>query len=179
MLFIFCLFPGGMSGNQKGIVNSPRHCISMNIFVANIIKQQIYIYNINIYLKNIYRRGHTIITGWRRQFPSQKRLQRPLVNPVNNHLVNYANYATQINKIYIQNNTFITAIDPFHRTIYNINIYIYFSELVLTSFLFFFTSKYSVEISITVYSLFYLYTCLLYTSPSPRDGLLSRMPSSA
>ena len=26
---------------------------------------------------------------------------------------------------------------------------------------------------------FLLYTCLLYTSPSPRDGLLSRMPSSA
>ena len=25
----------------------------------------------------------------------------------------------------------------------------------------------------------YLQTCLLYTSPSPRDGLLSRMPSSA
>ena len=25
----------------------------------------------------------------------------------------------------------------------------------------------------------YLYGCLLYTSPSPRDGLLSRMPSSA
>ena len=25
----------------------------------------------------------------------------------------------------------------------------------------------------------YVYTCLLYTSPSPRDGLLSRMPSSA
>ena len=25
----------------------------------------------------------------------------------------------------------------------------------------------------------HLYTCLLYTSPSPRDGLLSRMPSSA
>ena len=24
-----------------------------------------------------------------------------------------------------------------------------------------------------------VYTCLLYTSPSPRDGLLSRMPSSA
>ena len=24
-----------------------------------------------------------------------------------------------------------------------------------------------------------LQTCLLYTSPSPRDGLLSRMPSSA
>ena len=24
-----------------------------------------------------------------------------------------------------------------------------------------------------------LMTCLLYTSPSPRDGLLSRMPSSA
>ena len=25
----------------------------------------------------------------------------------------------------------------------------------------------------------YLKICLLYTSPSPRDGLLSRMPSSA
>ena len=25
----------------------------------------------------------------------------------------------------------------------------------------------------------YVQTCLLYTSPSPRDGLLSRMPSSA
>ena len=25
----------------------------------------------------------------------------------------------------------------------------------------------------------YLITCLLYTTPSPRDGLLSRMPSSA
>ena len=25
----------------------------------------------------------------------------------------------------------------------------------------------------------YVYICLLYTSPSPRDGLLSRMPSSA
>ena len=25
----------------------------------------------------------------------------------------------------------------------------------------------------------YPYFCLLYTSPSPRDGLLSRMPSSA
>ena len=25
----------------------------------------------------------------------------------------------------------------------------------------------------------YIKTCLLYTSPSPRDGLLSRMPSSA
>ena len=25
----------------------------------------------------------------------------------------------------------------------------------------------------------HLYSCLLYTSPSPRDGLLSRMPSSA
>ena len=24
-----------------------------------------------------------------------------------------------------------------------------------------------------------VYVCLLYTSPSPRDGLLSRMPSSA
>ena len=31
-----------------------------------------------------------------------------------------------------------------------------------------------------LYSFFrHLKTCLLYTSPSPRDGLLSRMPSSA
>ena len=29
------------------------------------------------------------------------------------------------------------------------------------------------------YALFVLSICLLYTSPSPRDGLLSRMPSSA
>ena len=28
-------------------------------------------------------------------------------------------------------------------------------------------------------NLAYLSACLLYTSPSPRDGLLSRMPSSA
>ena len=28
-------------------------------------------------------------------------------------------------------------------------------------------------------SYMYVETCLLYTSPSPRDGLLSRMPSSA
>ena len=26
---------------------------------------------------------------------------------------------------------------------------------------------------------YHVYNCLLYTSPSPRDGLLSRMPSSA
>ena len=29
------------------------------------------------------------------------------------------------------------------------------------------------------YYYYYYYYCLLYTSPSPRDGLLSRMPSSA
>ena len=29
------------------------------------------------------------------------------------------------------------------------------------------------------YTLYHQLTCLLYTSPSPRDGLLSRMPSSA
>ena len=29
------------------------------------------------------------------------------------------------------------------------------------------------------YVLLMFYCCLLYTSPSPRDGLLSRMPSSA
>ena len=29
------------------------------------------------------------------------------------------------------------------------------------------------------HSIMYIFACLLYTSPSPRDGLLSRMPSSA
>ena len=32
---------------------------------------------------------------------------------------------------------------------------------------------------ITFYDQRVIETCLLYTSPSPRDGLLSRMPSSA
>ena len=32
---------------------------------------------------------------------------------------------------------------------------------------------------LTVFILHHIYNCLLYTSPSPRDGLLSRMPSSA
>ena len=31
----------------------------------------------------------------------------------------------------------------------------------------------------SVGSAIFIFTCLLYTSPSPRDGLLSRMPSSA
>ena len=31
----------------------------------------------------------------------------------------------------------------------------------------------------TIYAIKRLIGCLLYTSPSPRDGLLSRMPSSA
>ena len=35
------------------------------------------------------------------------------------------------------------------------------------------------EYVLTKLSLAEVYTCLLYTSPSPRDGLLSRMPSSA
>ena len=34
-------------------------------------------------------------------------------------------------------------------------------------------------IFLTTFTVGYLYSCLLYTSPSPRDGLLSRMPSSA
>ena len=33
--------------------------------------------------------------------------------------------------------------------------------------------------AITINSTLQCYNCLLYTSPSPRDGLLSRMPSSA
>ena len=40
----------------------------------------------------------------------------------------------------------------------------------------------SLAMSTLAYGLNYLsttWTCLLYTSPSPRDGLLSRMPSSA
>ena len=35
-------------------------------------------------------------------------------------------------------------------------------------------SRFTAETGIKV-----IYDCLLYTSPSPRDGLLSRMPSSA
>ena len=34
-------------------------------------------------------------------------------------------------------------------------------------------------LSINLYGGFIVNSCLLYTSPSPRDGLLSRMPSSA
>ena len=33
--------------------------------------------------------------------------------------------------------------------------------------------------AVGLYDVAHLYPCLLYTSPSPRDGLLSRMPSSA
>ena len=35
------------------------------------------------------------------------------------------------------------------------------------------------EVATSVTEEAWLYNCLLYTSPSPRDGLLSRMPSSA
>ena len=35
------------------------------------------------------------------------------------------------------------------------------------------------EIILSIVLAFVLSLCLLYTSPSPRDGLLSRMPSSA
>ena len=35
------------------------------------------------------------------------------------------------------------------------------------------------DTAVIFYDLGYLKSCLLYTSPSPRDGLLSRMPSSA
>ena len=34
-------------------------------------------------------------------------------------------------------------------------------------------------LSIAAWAVAAIATCLLYTSPSPRDGLLSRMPSSA
>jgi hypothetical protein len=37
----------------------------------------------------------------------------------------------------------------------------------------------ALDLGIVPSSIHDLYTCLLYTSPSPRDGLLSRMPSSA
>ena len=39
--------------------------------------------------------------------------------------------------------------------------------------------KADTELAAKQLSRFYNYFCLLYTSPSPRDGLLSRMPSSA
>ena len=37
----------------------------------------------------------------------------------------------------------------------------------------------SMELNMGIEETRMLYDCLLYTSPSPRDGLLSRMPSSA
>ena len=36
-----------------------------------------------------------------------------------------------------------------------------------------------ISLSLSLITLLIIYPCLLYTSPSPRDGLLSRMPSSA
>ena len=36
-----------------------------------------------------------------------------------------------------------------------------------------------IGLAILVFHVTLAITCLLYTSPSPRDGLLSRMPSSA
>ena len=41
------------------------------------------------------------------------------------------------------------------------------------------TNKYGSVSSAMGTTKYYYQTCLLYTSPSPRDGLLSRMPSSA
>ena len=40
-------------------------------------------------------------------------------------------------------------------------------------------SKYNQDYGNYLYIAEWVFTCLLYTSPSPRDGLLSRMPSSA
>ena len=39
--------------------------------------------------------------------------------------------------------------------------------------------KYGLQLEIASFEVIIPTTCLLYTSPSPRDGLLSRMPSSA
>ena len=41
------------------------------------------------------------------------------------------------------------------------------------------SKSYEQRIGVYATNNFESYTCLLYTSPSPRDGLLSRMPSSA
>ena len=41
------------------------------------------------------------------------------------------------------------------------------------------TGRFIVGQTVLVVGWIILNTCLLYTSPSPRDGLLSRMPSSA
>ena len=58
-----------------------------------------------------------------------------------------------------------------------------FEEYVTASYAFRSKAVGTVEDSdfgqIPSYALVNLSTCLLYTSPSPRDGLLSRMPSSA
>ena len=41
------------------------------------------------------------------------------------------------------------------------------------------SNMYNSTVRSLLYDAAYTYSCLLYTSPSPRDGLLSRMPSSA
>ena len=43
----------------------------------------------------------------------------------------------------------------------------------------FFVGNTALEKALLIASIMLVLICLLYTSPSPRDGLLSRMPSSA
>ena len=52
-----------------------------------------------------------------------------------------------------------------------------FSDVWLTEH--YFTGESVYNDALTFASALAMRTCLLYTSPSPRDGLLSRMPSSA
>ena len=54
-----------------------------------------------------------------------------------------------------------------------------FSELGMSGGQNWMTVQYQEELSHAQKMFDYVTTCLLYTSPSPRDGLLSRMPSSA
>ena len=54
-----------------------------------------------------------------------------------------------------------------------------FGEYYEICFLIIFGLILSTVATISVAFTFYAYTCLLYTSPSPRDGATSRMPSSA
>ena len=55
-------------------------------------------------------------------------------------------------------------------------IYLFFGVIAHTMYMHSLTRAYAIEDFSVAYP---FASCLLYTSPSPRDGLLSRMPSSA
>ena len=58
---------------------------------------------------------------------------------------------------------------------YNVDIYEKRSDMRLNNI----SAGRSINLALSIRGIRALKDCLLYTSPSPRDGLLSRMPSSA